>query len=77
MQKWPKKKTQYPLIALVFFIFIVFSILYNEIYIHEIQSKNSTHHTDDDDDSSTLAKEEEDPLFQSVKNLTVTKIPPG
>ncbi|XP_004249604.1 protein trichome birefringence-like 35 [Solanum lycopersicum] len=76
MQKWPKKKTQYPLIALVFFIFIVFSILYNEIYIHEIQSKNSTHHTDDDDDSSTLAKEEEDPLFQSVKNLTVTKIPP-
>ncbi|WMV52192.1 hypothetical protein MTR67_045577 [Solanum verrucosum] len=76
MHKWPKKKTQYPLIALVFFIFIVFSILYNEIYIHEIQSKHSTHHTDDDDSSTSAKEEEEDPLFQSVKNLTLPRIPP-
>ncbi|XP_009607029.1 protein trichome birefringence-like 35 [Nicotiana tabacum] len=41
MQKWPKKRTQYPLIALIFFVFIVFSILYNESSIQEIHSKHT------------------------------------
>lgn len=36
MQKCHKKKAQFPLIALVFFVFIILSILYNERYIQEI-----------------------------------------
>ncbi|KAL6534436.1 Protein trichome birefringence-like 35 [Orobanche hederae] len=43
MQRWQKKKTHFPLIALTFFVFIAFTILYNESNIHGI-------HTDDDDD---------------------------
>ncbi|KAL3654881.1 Protein trichome birefringence-like 35 [Castilleja foliolosa] len=34
MQRWQKRKTQFPLIALIFFVFIALTILYNESIIH-------------------------------------------
>ncbi|KAM7526531.1 hypothetical protein LguiA_016433 [Lonicera macranthoides] len=46
MQKWNKKRNQFPVIALVFFIFIVASILYSERHIqliHQNQQPPQTH----------------------------------
>lgn len=40
MQRWQKKKTQFPVLALVFAIFILCSIFYNERYIHQIHQQH-------------------------------------
>ncbi|KAF5941024.1 hypothetical protein HYC85_022191 [Camellia sinensis] len=47
MQRWHKKRTHFPLLAaLIFFVFIVCSILYNERSIQQIH-QNLDHHVDD------------------------------
>ncbi|KAL8039053.1 hypothetical protein ABFX02_10G009900 [Erythranthe guttata] len=47
MQRWQKRKTHYPIIALVFFVFIAFSILYNESYIQVIQEYSDVSNGDE------------------------------
>lgn len=50
MQRWQKKRTQFPLIATIFLIFILCSILYNERYIqqiHQNQNRNDIHNDDE------------------------------
>ncbi|XP_059668070.1 protein trichome birefringence-like 35 isoform X1 [Cornus florida] len=77
MQRWPKKKTQFPLIALVFFVFIGSSILYNELNISQIH-QNQTHDGDGGDDDHSQPSLKQTSLFESTAplNHSLPKRPP-
>ena len=60
MQRWSKKKTQFPLLALIFVVFIVLSILHYERSILQIQEDqdyaHNRHHHQQEEASFTFVK---------------------
>ncbi|KAL0450973.1 UNVERIFIED_CONTAM: protein trichome birefringence-like 35 [Sesamum latifolium] len=54
MQRWQKRKTHFPLIALLFFVFIAFSILYSESNIRGIHQDQPPRDSNGDQRRSTV-----------------------
>ncbi|KAL2500428.1 Protein trichome birefringence-like 35 [Forsythia ovata] len=75
MQRWQKKKKQLPVLALIFFVFIVFSILYNECNIRQIHEEQSGKDDNNHSHQSTV-KIESLPESTPPQNFTLPKKPP-
>lgn len=72
MQKWQKKKAQFPVLAFVFLIFILCSIFYNERYIHQIHQENSNNNHQ----ITNLVDAYDNNPFNHF-NHTLDELPPG
>ncbi|XP_075509312.1 protein trichome birefringence-like 35 [Primulina tabacum] len=75
MQRWQKKKSKFPVIALIFFVFVALSILYNECNFRQVYQDKSHTDTEDGNQGSVV---KDGSFFNSTpaRNITFPKKPP-